>query len=236
MDELSMVGFIGKTALSLDGGKVAGLICDLVVNQRTGKCKFFVCESGAEKCYAKISDIYSVGTDAVIFRYTESFSFEAESIGLLGKPVYNADGEFLGSCSDILTDESYSVQSLKCSLGGSVPFEKIVRAGEEAVLTEGKNFRPVVRNKKRKENVTDERESTEENLEEKKVDKLPSSIVANNKLLLGRKVKKRVVYDRTGLIIAEKNTLITAAVLERAKKYGKLFELTVNSIGHIIAD
>ena len=60
--------------------------------------------------------------------------------------------------------------------------------------------------------------------------KLPENFVVGAKLLIGRRVKGNI-YTKGGKILIKQGALITIDTVNLALKHGKLFELTVNSLG-----
>ena len=57
--------------------------------------------------------------------------------------------------------------------------------------------------------------------------------MCGDKLLIGRKLKRDIVNQK-GETVAREGERITKDVLEKAKKYGLLFELTVGSLSNLL--
>lgn len=257
MDKQTVNYYLGKPVVTLEG-EILGTVSNVRFTGKMSKLKFLEAfGENEDNFFVDVKRIFTAGENAVIVKSCGCVSENAEGCSPLNLPVYTAEGEYVGICYDVVL-KGFVSENLLVEGGKEVPCAQIVTVGKNAVIInpDGKKLPPVKRKTSGaaaafsesrdeaesqpeaalSESVVQTAAAGEQTAAEtggKPAPKLPDSVIANNKLLLGRKVQKDI-YNQRGEIIIRKSNIITAYTLETAKKYGKLFELTVNSLSNII--
>lgn len=241
MDKQTVNYYLGKPLVTLEG-EILGTISNVRFSDKMVKLKYLEAfGADEENFFVDVKRVFNAGENAIILKTCGTVCESAAGCSPLNLPVYTAEGEFIGVCSDVSLN-AYDCNSLLIDGKVAVACSQIVTVGSNAVIVNPEGKKLPLKKKTKPDNTVLAREKVENVKEQFDVSapaqepsalRLPDSVIANNKLLIGRKVQKDI-YNQRGEIIIRKSNIITAYTLETAKKYGKLFELTVNSLSNII--
>ena len=207
--------YLSKPLMCLSTAQYLGNI-DTVYFDDTMRYAHYVSANGNLYPFSKLT----AGVNAVMINRPETCE-KRENLfpSPIGLPAYTETGENLGVVEDVIVGEGKSVENVIIS---SVAYSrKLVGRVSETLLimlSEEKVRLP----KRSKPKSTSPEKSEPRNSHE------PLRIIGDYGFLLGRKLRE-CVYNQRGELIGAKNALITKNVVETARKYGKLIELTQNS-------
>ncbi len=225
---------IGKPVLS-PGGRAYGYVTGVRLTQGCKKISCLVCADGEEEEFYLPVRAIKAANDAVIAGKAR-LDEPSGTPSPIGKPVFSHTGESLGTVSDILLEGEEA--RLVISNGGetAAPAE-LCSIAETVILypdSAKKNAaakqseRPARRAKSSpKEPATQEISLPAENATPAEAP--PSEQAMDRTDLLGRHVR-RSVFDAKGGLIAATGEEITPAVLQSARRAGKLLELAANTL------
>lgn len=168
----------------------------------------------------------SASKDAAILQNEIKFSLldlDVTSLcRLLGKKVYSADGVYKGEINDIEYGERGLVSAIFTDDGNLAP-EEIAGAKEVVMLKGKRTAKPkfVLPSKPEDSPATLLTETTANEL-------IPPRIIGDYNFLLGRTLIKDL-KSYSGELLARENTFVTVELVEVARRFGKLVELTLNS-------
>lgn len=255
--------FIGKTVISLSGerlGEINNLTFDKYFKKLKNLVVF---NDEQEEFYIREKNIFCHGENAVFLKTNLKPPAENTYVSPLNVRAYDISGKLIGTIVDVLFEEDYkTVKCLLSDDKKQYLSQNIVAHGKDAVIFDFSEKPKKISVKKPEEDIEDlsavhftesppekegqqavseanepnAKESTAAADGEKPKEPIepqkPSNIVVGAKMLIGRKVKKDI-FLRTGKLLIKEGTFITIDVINLALKYGKLFELTVNSIGNL---
>lgn len=226
---------ISKPVLS-PSGAAYGYITDVRLTRDYAKISCLVCaDEEEEEFYLPMRTVLSV-SDAVIAGKAR-LSSPTGIPSPVGKTAYSFTGELLGTVSDVILEED---EETKLVVGGrdlalpishaSVHETVIVypdAAKKNAAAKQGNS------SSKPKRETSKTREIQKE--ESKNADAATANVAPPAVQMMGRtnllgRYLRRSVYDGKGTLIAMQGERITPAVLQSARRAGKLLELTVNTL------
>jgi len=198
-------------------GKFLGLVTDLKFDEDEKTVTTLVLENKEELSQ---NNIVSHGKDAVLFDFSEK---PKKIVRRKLPPKKIIDEMFLKI--EPLTEDIIAKDSAVISEGETTE----TGTTTEAVTETGTTIEAVIETGTTTEAVTEALERDELKTE---IPKKPDNLVVGARLLTGRKVKKDIYLGNGKLLISE-GTIITLPIVNLALNNGKLFELTVNSLGNL---
>lgn len=242
--------FIGKTVLSLSGerlGEINNLTFDKYFKHLKNLCIF---DDEQDEFMLPINSIYYHGENAVLVKINIRPPVKNTYLSPLTIKAYDLYGKLLGMVCDIsFESDGKTTAFLVLEDGQKLSCKNISSHGKDAIFFDfsdkpkrfikrkinALNSPKIPEKTENKEQQTESLEKPPLNFPPVKKDlppKLPESFVIGAKLLIGRKVKSNISL-KDGKVFIRQGTIITNETINLALKYGKLFELTVNSLGNI---
>lgn len=253
--------FIGKTVLSLSGERL-GEINNLTFDRYFKRLKnISVFNDEQEEFLLPVSSIYCHGDNVVLTRINLRPPVLNTFLSPLTVKAYDIFGKLLGMISDMsFENDGKTTKSLILENGENLLPINVSSHGKDAVLFDfsekpkrfltkpkqlsvvdlkeqpiNENIAPPNQAQEPQQVIDDENTQVQEptdRLETSDMPKLPENFVVGAKLLIGRKVKGNI-YSKNGKVLIKQGALITIDTVNLALKHGKLFELTVNSLGNL---
>jgi sporulation protein YlmC with PRC-barrel domain len=253
--------FIGKTVLTLTGNRL-GEISNLTFDKGFKKLKnMVVFDDEQEEFYIPIRSMFLHGENVVFVKVNLMPPVKNTYISPINIKAYSIEGKLLGSVIDLkFIENEYSVECLILDNNEELPIKHIISHGKDAVIFDfSENPKKIIQRQNvaltaktqliNKENIKEssnektteiEAGTISENQKEDRqaievkteIPKKPDNLVVGAKLLTGRKVKKDI-HLRNGNLLIKEGTIITLPIVNLALNNGKLFELTVNSLGNL---
>ncbi len=250
---------IGKQILS-PSGELLGYVKNAYLNRTLSKLMMFVCiDDDEEEFFLASSSVVSIG-DVMIAQKSRVSLPAGLVVCPIGKPAYSHLGQELGVVCDYLFDEgTHPVFILvKDGIQSPQPANKL-SVGEKVIVYPNEKLRkPSIVTKKARSGNLDtikkpelmeeekplnlslnqpkQEEKPVSQKTEKTVESLPDveriSTNVNRFNLLGKQVK-RPVYNNQGFPIIAAGQVITAEILNHARRNNRLLELTVNTLTNI---
>lgn len=147
----------------------------------------------------------------------------------LNMPVFDTDGKKVGRLKDFEFDESGKITEI-FSEKGAEPWEILTLSPAMTIVKGNRNLRlrkEGERGPKLKEIYSDNMETTLPQPVKERIT-APKRVVSDYSFLLGRRVVKDIPSKNMAILI-KAGDVVTVDVVEKARKHGKLVELTVNS-------
>ncbi|MGN0961376.1 MAG: PRC-barrel domain-containing protein [Christensenellales bacterium] len=234
---------ISTPVISLYESEFQGIIYNIMFDVKLKKCKYLCVlneEDGIQRML-KIKDIYQVGSECIFIRNESALELECNyesEIGNYNNPlnlkVYNMNGKFLGTSSDIILDDKFNIQSIVLNNGEVINNENIFNLGRTIILVDNINvsiakFRPkqkTIPNKSTENKViilSDLREETKKSTASKDNNSI-NKIITDFRFLVGRILNKDIIAIN-GEMIAKNGSTITKDIVNKASFYGKLVEV-----------
>ena len=252
--------YIGKTVLTLTGIRL-GEINNLTFDKGFKNLKnLVVFDDEGEEFYVPRRSMFLHGESVVFVKANILPPAKDSYISPINVKAYSIEGKLLGTVIDLnFNDDEKSVTSLILDNNENLSIKNIISHGKDAVLFDfSEKPKRIVHKRKVALNVKTDLVLNEpeiineikseileavvenkENIEKKEpegnkqqIPTKPYNLVVGAKLLMGRRVKKDI-YLRNGSILIKEGTIITLPIVNTALNSGKLFELTVNSLGNL---
>ena len=224
---------ISLPVISVHEKKVVGILTNVFVNDRNKiVCVEIVDESDYTSYILNTSDIFRYGTKAVLIRNStvlhllSSMELHLQSLHCpIGVLAYTIDGNIVEKITNLQFDTKYYVTRY-CSAKYEFESKKCLLGKE--IITIGINSKVCVSKFKPKNiNLINGTDSRIVSIEKIPI-QLPQREVTNYSFLIGRYTTKDIL-NFNGEIIVKQNTKINTFVLDKAKHFGKLKELTAFS-------
>ena len=249
---------IKKPILFLFEAKLEGEITGALISRKTKRLEYLILE-GKVTSYIKADKVISFGQDAVTVMNDYSIVMPSEIsakkyFAAAFGTLFTSLGERLGELTDIVFGDTLIAETVEYN-GDNADFSRIVRMNYDLTVLYDKGCPTLRKVAPKKVKITAapqkvvilEREdapppgpppsvedphitlrTTVETLEKAADEHVPLRIISDYGFLLGRRVTANIFSFNRDLIV-EEGEVITTRVVERARKYGKLVELTLNS-------
>lgn len=257
MDKRYAADYVAKPVLTLEG-EALGVVKSAVFSRDLGKIVGLTAfdEESEEEFTFDLRVIYRAGENAVLLGgdpRPPKCEWRGSPVGL---PAFSLLGEYLGRIVDVALEDERTVAVV--AEKGEYAMDRLIAAGEGAALIDTAEERTVLPARRRARRSSDSRarereesaepakeraevaatvpaetEAREEGERNSAAVESTARIVCGDKLLIGRKLK-RDIFNQRGDRIAKEGERITRDVLEKAKKYGLLFDLTVGSLSNLL--
>lgn len=237
----------GLTVISIADGRETGRVKDLVINAQQGTVECLIIDR--ENTYLELkvipfAAVEGIGEDAVtianedaILNATEVPGLEEllrQNIRIKGTRVMTRKGKMMGSVSEYFVDEE-SGKIIACEftpVNGNgenkiIPASAIVTFGKDVLVVAENVENEILDSLAELENGPSgiETSSTSEQINPSDAARLFEE--RQRQFLLGKRATKTIESDSGEVIVAE-GEVITEEIIERAKKEGKIMELTMN--------
>lgn len=252
---MQISSFIGKPVLS-PSGAAYGYITDVRLARDYRKVSCLVCvDSEEEEFYLPMRTVLQMG-DAIICGKAR-LSSPTGIPSPIGRPAYSHTGEALGTVSDVTIGEG---PEAVLTVSGKIPTTALIPcvsiaetvivypnaiAKSAAAKRTGGTRKTAIKSKSERTPAPVHAPEQQPELPPKEDTPAPAprpeippkedaptpepvQLIGRGNLL-GRHVR-RSVYDRSGALIAMQGEKITPAILQSARRAGKLLELTVNTL------
>ena len=239
MNKLSEL--ISKPVISIYDGQNEGTVGNILFDRKRKKALFAVIFDNSEESPERVlplQKIYSIG-DSIMIRNSGNLELMSNldlSLSNLYNPVmttaYDTSGKKYGQINDIIIDDNYNISEFIFSDGVKCNCKKIANFNDSVcILYKENDTIKLWALKQRVKIPKDHNQSivqimnSEDMQTQEKSPILPNRAVANYKLLLDRKVTKNI-SSLNGKVIIRKDTKISNTIIDLAKRYGVLRELT----------
>ena len=231
---------ISMPVISLYESCYLGIVKNVLFDSKLKKAVYIVIydDISDEEKTLPVNKIYSI-KDAVMIKNCSdtnlaiNLELELETLNsLINLKVYTCLGQDMGRIKDVALDKNYKIINILLNNGECIDNKNLLNIGKTAAIVADKNAK--VNIEKFKVRVIPELTDTDivvkamDTINPKKVT-LPSRQVANHRMLIDRKVSKNIIANN-GEVIIKQNTKITSYVIELARSYGLLAQLTKYSI------
>lgn len=250
---MKVTEILSKPIINLYTGEFEGTIKNICFDKNTKTAKwliFFDDSSEIEEKALQISQIYKMGTNAVVIKNSDAIypMVSAEGDIFYNSPmnnlVYNTEGENIGKVREVNLTSKFVIESVETE-NQTIPYEKAVSKGKDTLVINETNKKINIKGAKQRKiftkSVKDITVSTQPIELPPKIqapepltvsyskDPLPIRILTNNNYLIGRKVLKNIC-GMNNEIIAKKDTIVTLKNVEWAKQNNKIIELALYSV------
>lgn len=219
---------ISKQVISLYNCECVGIVTNILFDKTKKNIKYLIVLNEEDDIeYAlETNGIVKIDSDAVLIKNNEELKLKsnldletANYFALINLPVFNIDGKCLGNVNEINVDEKFKIESIEANNEEILrenlsKIEKIVLCSNNKINLN--RYKKRVKFEKPKENYTVTLQTS--------TPKLPTKALINESMLLNRIVYNNIL-DHNNQTIIKSNTIINNAVIETAKKYGKLKDL-----------
>ncbi len=212
---------LGKPLLSLCEAKFLGTICDIYFDDKMQKGNFLkLFDDEDEECFLPIGKLLGINNDAAVVRNAEGVVSEIEGLkNPINSFAFNQDGKSLGQIKDVIMDGSKVCSFL---IGEStVGSANLISAGTLLVFNDSGKSLKLKTQKKEKQNPPPTKKEV--------VFPAKTAFAPSYDFLLGKKLQ-RTIAAGNGKVIAREGENITGAIIENAKKEGKLVILALNAL------
>lgn len=249
---------ISLPVITIYESKQLGLISNILFDYKQKKCKYAVILNDDDniKNIIKITDIFKIGKECVFLKNKTQIQLETNCLKELESlqnpinlPCYNLDGEYIGTCTDIIINDNFYIEELTLSSGKQIKAEIIFNIGEILLINNKKisinQFKPrltieknnITKNTNNEQNVIIlENISNEEKLDNKidilqtsKIETQNTKIITDYRFLIGRILNKDIIAFN-GEILAKQGSTINKDIVNKASNYGKLVEIARYSV------
>ncbi len=238
---------VSKKVLNLYSGKVEGTVKDICFNDGYKKIEYLkIFDNDEEEYIINTNKIYKFGQDSIVIKNAEamtlSLNLKEKNNNIINYDIFSTSGDFLGKVKDIEFNDKFQTQAIISNETKFSP-SQIINVGENVIINDNdkvrirlSNFKPrqpmqnLIREEEKVEILapTISIQSFNENSFKINASPSPQKVIGNSNFLLGRKALKNI-YSINNNLIVKKENIITQKILELAKRYGKLSELTIYS-------
>lgn len=234
----TLSNLIGKPIISIYNGQIEGYVKNLLFDKKLTKVVFlqFFDDNTQEEKLLQTKTIYKFGQDAIIIKNDSEVIIDTVDISNYINPinleVYSLDGNKKGKIVDVALNEC-KVDNLILQNNKVLAINNVLNVGKNVVILKNElkkvkitDFKNKTKFVKVNSNIKVEMQNGSTIITPQK----PKKILTNNiDFLIGRKTNKNIYADN-GELIVKKQTKVTSSIIDIVCKYGKLKELTSNSI------
>lgn len=249
---------IGLPIISICDGVEVGKVKAVIINAEKGAIDYIVVDSGIQILGARVIPteyVLGIGEyaltiendDAIndISKIPAAIDLLQKNIQVKGTKALTKKGRLIGEIGDIYIDEEEKCTIIGLEYIADITQKSIKLIPRNSIITFGKNL-VVVKDDveatllerptqliSSSDSLDFEKKNTPEELKEE-VEDLQTSSVSNmmemkHREYLNGKIATKTIYDATGNILIEENTIIDDATFELAKNNGKVIELVMNN-------
>lgn len=211
---------IGKKVISVYDGKISSYIIDILFSKK-GNVSSFVAidEDNESEQIIEIKDIFKIGEDAVLIKNSTKIIVSGHNCKniFINKEVFDINGSSLGNVLDIEIDNLKISKILTTK--SHFLFDEIISLNSVIMINNSSNMK--------KHHFAPKKKQIQINSSQKVSitgSKIPVRVTSYNSLL-GRKLFKDLV-GKNNIILASKNSFVTATTMNLAKQHNVLNELS----------
>ncbi len=229
---------LGKPVISIYDGNLEGYVKNVLIDKKLEKLcwlEIFDDESQEEKIVC-LKNIYTLQSDAVMIKNSEQVyvlnTIDTKCINPIGFRVYELDGTYFSSITDLEYDEKLNVTNILLQDNKTLNICDVLNVGNGLVIKKNNNtklynFKPKA---KIETKVTINQVVKMQTQTKKQIKVKPKKLLTPNyDFLIGRKVGKNI-YTENKQILIKKDIKIDNKIIRIASNNGKLKELTSYSI------
>ena len=236
----TLSSLIGKPIISIYNGKIEGYVKNLLFDKKLNKLCYlqFFDDNTQEEKLVQSKSVYKVGQDAIILKNDADIILDTIDISNFINPtnfdVYSLDGNKLGKVNDIAITDNNKIENLILNNQNKLTTNSILNVGENVIILKAEHQKVKITDFKNKSKIVkwlnkDIKVETQNGVTIITPQKPKKMLTNNFNFLLGRKTTKSIYADN-GELLVKKQTKITNNVIEIVCKYGKLKDLTANSV------
>lgn len=215
---------IGQKVISIFDGKIDSYIIDAVFKNHKKLSKFIVADIGNENHkILEVKNIFKIGVDGILIRNANKLII-AEYNYLknlyINKEIFDIEGKSLGKVTDLELSENYEIERFVTSSETFYPHqiinvESVIIINNSASNYKKHNFAP------KRMVVTQASAAQPVTINQTKV---PIRVLSSSHSLMGKKLF-RDLTNSNQVIIAKKNSIVNASVLNLVRQHNLLNDL-----------
>ena len=229
---------LGKPVLSIYDGEFIGYIKNVFVDEKLRKV-LWLCifdDNTEEEKIISPKGVYSFEGNAVMIKNKADIflagTIITKDISLIGYKIYSLDGTVTGKITDIEVDSKLYITNIFQQNDEQFDKTTVLKIGNSIIIQ--KNSKTDKLNDFRPRQISDLQISNNRKvvaLKEQNQNKIqPTKLLTDGYgFLIGRKVGQNI-YSENGTLLAKKQSVITAHLIDTASQNGKLKELTTYSL------
>jgi len=216
---------IGQKVISIFDGKIDSYIIDAVFRNHKQLSKFIIADIENENHkILEIKNIFHIGTDGILISNLNKLiiaEYDYSKNLYMNKEIFDIEGKGLGKVTDIQLSQNYEIEKFITTNSSFEP-NQIISINSVIIINNDKTHY-------KKHNFAPKRMVITQTTATQPVTingtKIPIRVISSNSSLIGKKLFKDLINSNQ-IILAKKNTVINASILNLAKQHNLLNELT----------